>query len=78
MAFTLTLVLPLPSTPNPIYTNLWAQSDDDNTTQPSNTSAFETGINVRDENICILCGICDFRALDHCHIIDAYTVRFSF
>ena len=77
MAFTPTLILPLPPTPDPIYANLWTQSDDDNTTQSSNTSAFDTGINVHDEKACILCGLYDFRALDHCHIMDVNTVIFT-
>ena len=51
-----TLIFPLPSTPDPIYTNLWGELDDD-TTQPSNTGAFETGINERDKQTCIVWGL---------------------
>ncbi|KAF8966628.1 hypothetical protein BDZ97DRAFT_1917438 [Flammula alnicola] len=66
MAFTPTAILPLPSTPNVIFTDLWC---DYNTTQPSDTAAFDTGIDGRDNGVCIVCGFDDYQALKHCHII---------
>ena len=80
MAFTPTLILPLPSTPDPIYTNLWGELDD-NAIQPSDTEAFEMGINERDKETCIVCEATDFEGLDHCSIIpssEPYTVSSTF
>lgn len=57
--------LPLSSTPAAKYTNLWGGQA--STTQPSDTAAFETGIDRRDDGVCAVCGY----SLDvyHAHII---------
>ena len=70
MAFTPTLVLPLPSTPDVIYPNLWGECN--TTTQPSDTAAFEMGINERDNEACLVCESTDFEGLDRCHIIPSF------
>ena len=46
MAFPLTVKFPLLSTPAPIFTDLW---DEDDTTQSSDTTAFNEGIDERDD-----------------------------
>ena len=35
----------------------------------SGTEAFETGIEKRDGDLCVVCGFSDPRALDYCYII---------
>jgi len=75
MAFTPTLTLPLLSTPDVIYTNLWGECNI--TAQPSDTDAFGMGINESDNETCIVCERTDLGGLDQCHIIpssERYTV----
>jgi 5-methylcytosine-specific restriction endonuclease McrA len=76
MAFTPTAKLPLSFTPAPIFTDLW---DEDDTTQPSDTTAFNEGIDERDDGTCAVCG--HVVILEHCHIIprsEPETVSCSF
>ena len=76
MAFTPTVVFPLPSTPVPIFTDLW---DEDDTTQSSGTTAFNKGIDECDDGTCAVCG--HVVILEHCHIIprsEPQTVSCSF
>ncbi|CAA7266670.1 unnamed protein product [Cyclocybe aegerita] len=66
MDFTPTAVWPLPSIPNAIFADILA---DYNTSQPSDTDAFDTGVEERDKSACIVCGVSDPVVLQHCHII---------
>ena len=68
MAFTPTLILPLPSTPNIIFTNLWDEAND-NSTQLSDTVAFGEAIYESDQQTCIVCDRTDIRILNRAHII---------
>jgi len=65
MAFTPTVVHPLPSSPTAIFTGLW--DNDQNSTQSSDTAAFLSGIDNRDNGACVVCGM--RVVLRHCYII---------
>ena len=65
MALIPIVTFPLSSTPADVYTNLWVGIA--STTQPSDTAAFDTGLDGRDHGVCVVCGFSE--EVHHSHII---------
>ena len=67
--------------PGPLEGNPFEYAEDaTSSTSLSGTEAFETGIEKRDGNFCVVCGFSDPQALDYCHIIpkvEDETVRYK-